>query len=155
MPLILNTAKFRSHVVTVDGIEGVTFTVRALDVNDHMAMTYIMAEVARVGAEHLLSLPKAVRIELVDLLAVGVTDWSGVKDEYGREIAFEPELLRKHLDPQTMYRLFFAIAKSLRPTEDERKNLSTAPKSESSAPATSTASDAGSSAPIPAASPAS
>jgi hypothetical protein len=131
-------------------LDGATFTVRPLTVGDKLASLNVMGEVATIGAANIWKLSPQARADVVSIVTQHIVGWKGVFDDRGQELAFEPQLIERHIDAEVALHLFFLIQSAANVSEQERKNSSTASKSGRSAPDISTVDDAAKTAPIPA-----
>jgi hypothetical protein len=127
----ISTARWRNFDVE---FQGAVFTFAPVGFEASMAIDAVMAEIGRIGATRMLELGPQSRHDMAELIRSHLVDWRGVTDERG-EVAFSLTAFDRYFDPGVVaWALFWELYKARKPTEDERKNSSTAPSSESSAP---------------------
>lgn len=143
------TARWQNFVIDLDGA---AFTVTPLTMADRFACQRVLGEIAAVGAANVHLLSTEARADVRDLLMTHIIGWEGVTDDRG-PVAFDATLIDRFFDVGTALVLFFRIYQAATPTEEERKNLSTASRSAESAPATSIAAAVDNTAPTLAANP--
>ena len=136
----LNTAKWRGF--DVDLGEGAILHFAPIGFEAGMAIDSIMAEINRRGSANLLELSPQSRADIMALIRQHLVGWDGIEDENGQPMPYDWKAFERYFDRLTWPVIFWQMFQAQKPTEDERKNSSTASKSASSAPAISIADDA-------------